>query len=61
MRELKDKKDILIAIRQAIANINLEDDFNIDISDENIEEIKNKVLKLGGYNEKLGGLLNYRN
>ena len=61
MEDLKEKRELLEAIRKAVASINLEEDFNIDLSDENIEEIKDKILKLGGNDEKLGGLFNRRN
>jgi len=49
MEELENKKRILMAIREAIANMKLESDFNdIEINDEIIENINNKVFKLGG-------------
>ncbi len=49
MEELENKKRILKAIREAIANMKLESDFNdIEINDEIINNINNKVLKLGG-------------
>ena len=54
--ELQRKKEILQAIRNAIANINLEEDFNIEIDIDDINEIVEKVLKLGGNKDEMGGL-----
>ncbi len=52
MEELEKKRKLLKAIREAIANMSLETDFdNIEITDELVSNIKDKVMKLGGINE----------
>ena len=56
MTELERKKRILEAIREAIANINLESDYNVSLDKEIMENICNKVMKLGGIHEKMGRL-----
>ena len=54
MEELKRKKEILEAIKEAIANISLESDFNdIEITDDLVKNIESKVIKLGGKDVKL--------
>ena len=60
MKELKEQKEILQAMQRAIANMRLEADFK-DLTEENIYLIQDKILKLGGYYEKVGGLFNRRN
>jgi hypothetical protein len=56
------KEMIKEAIRQAIANINLEEEFDIvgELQNNEIEEISNKVLSLrsGGLNNEVGRLFN---
>ena len=57
MEELQKEKELLKAIRSAIANMNLEEDFDINLDNFNIKELEEKVLKIGGNdNVKLGGL-----
>ncbi len=56
MDELEKKKRMLEAIKQAIAIMNLEIEFNISYDLKTIDDVKNKVLKLGGKDEELGRL-----
>lgn len=57
MEELERKKKILYAIKEAISNIRLENDFeDIELDDELFNEIEEKVMKLGGINEAMGRL-----
>ena len=56
MEELQKQKELLKAIRSAIANMNLEEEIDINLENVNIDELEEKVLKLGGYNDELGGL-----
>ena len=56
MREFEKKKKIIKAIRDAIANMNLEEECNIEFNKINLEDLKKKILILGGYYEKVGGL-----
>lgn len=57
MDVLKNKKLLLMAIREAVANMKLEDDF-IDIfeNDEVIRNIEEKVKKIGDKYETMGRL-----
>ena len=57
MDVLKNKKLLLMAIREAVANMKLEDDF-IDIfeNDEVIKNIEEKVKKIGDKYETMGRL-----
>ena len=61
MNKLIEEKEFLIALRNAIANMNLEEDTNINIDDINIEEVKEKIIKLGGNINEMGGVYNRRN
>ena len=61
MNKLIEEKEFLIALRNAIANMNLEEDTNINIDDINIEEVKEKIIKLGGNVNEMGGVYNRRN
>ncbi|MBQ8891748.1 MAG: hypothetical protein IJ068_02665 [Bacilli bacterium] len=57
MNELERRKIILSAIREAIANMKLENDFEDIFKDEEIvNQIEEKIKKIGGNNEKLGRL-----
>ncbi len=56
MREFEEKKKRIMAIREAIANMNLEEDCNMELNNINIEDLERKILILGGYYEKVGGL-----
>ena len=56
MRELEEKKEILLAIKNAIANMNLEEEINIEIDNNDLNQLEEKVLKLGGYKDEMGGL-----
>lgn len=52
MEDLERQKIILKAIKEAIANMKLESDFNdIEINDELVNYIESKVKKLGDINE----------
>ena len=52
MKEVERKLIILYVIREALANINLESEFNIELDKEMIEELESKILKRSLY-EKL--------
>ena len=61
MNKLLEEKKILIAIKNAIANMNLEEDIDIDIDNVDVDEVKEKIIKLGGNINEMGGLFNRRN
>ena len=61
MNKLLEEKKILIAIKNAIANMNLEEDIDIDIDNIDVDEVKEKIIKLGGSINEMGGLFNRRN
>ena len=56
MKELQSKKELIEAIRSAIANMNLEEEIDINMDIIDIKELEEKVLKLGGNNVELGRL-----
>lgn len=61
MNKLLEEKKILIAIKNAIANMNLEEDIDINIDNIDVDEVKEKIIKLGGSINEMGGLFNRRN
>ena len=61
MNKLLEEKKILIAIKNAIANMNLEEDIDINIDNVDVDEVKEKIIKLGGSINEMGGLFNRRN
>lgn len=61
MEKLLEEKEILIAIKNAIANMNLEEDTDISFDNVNVSEVKEKIIKLGGSINEMGGLFNRRN
>ena len=57
VEELEKKKKILKAIREAIANIRLEEDFKDFLQKEELtKEVEEKIKKLGAIYEDLGRL-----
>lgn len=55
-----DKKLIQESLKQAIANVSLEEDFFWILDLATLKELEDKILKMGDNDEKLGGLFNTR-
>lgn len=55
-----DKNLIQESLKQAIANVSLEEDFFWILDLATFKELENKILKMGDNDEKLGGLFNTR-
>ena len=53
-----DKNLIQESLKQAIANVSLEEDFFWILDLATLKELEDKILKMGDNDEKLGGLLN---
>lgn len=60
MDKLLEEKELLIALKNAIANMNLEEESDINIDDINVDEMKEKIIKLGGNKYEMGGIFNRR-
>ena len=60
MDKLLEEKELLIALKNAIANMNLEEEIDININDINVDEMKEKIIKLGGNKYEMGGIFNRR-
>ena len=55
-----DKNLIQESLKQAIANVSLEEDFFWLLDLATLKELEDKILKMGDNDEKLGGLFNTR-
>ena len=55
-----DKKLIQESLKQAIANVSLEEDFFWILDLATLKQLEDKILKMGDNDEKLGGLFNTR-
>ncbi len=55
-----DKNLIQESLKQAIANVSLEEDFFWILDLATLKELEDKILKMGDNDEKLGGLFNTR-
>ena len=53
-----DKNLIQESLKQAIANVSLEEDFFWILDLATLKELEDKILKMGDNDEKLGGLFN---
>lgn len=55
-----DKNLIQESLKQAIANVSLEEDFFWILDLATLKGLEDKILKMGDNDEKLGGLFNTR-